>query len=135
MKEAERITLCILYLRWQELYFEEHQEQFGELCNWMLEDEPINTQPHEEQFPDVCANCGQYYGDVRAGHVTYGCASCQASIPFSECVVRYMYPPKLAEALRVSECVLETYLATAIYYITTVKERLENNQFMKELLP
>lgn len=136
MKHAHdtRVALMIMYLRDQCMYLEGNFDKFQMLCEWMLENEPRCTLPQADVFPDVCSACGFTYGDVRAGRVTDGCSFCLDLVPFNERVVRYMYPPLLASALRVSECVLETYLAIAIHYIVQ-NERNELTNFDKELQP
>lgn len=129
--DSARITLCILYLQYQNLYLEEHIEKFHILANWMLEDATLETIPNGDMYPSICSACGTTHGYTCAGHVTNGCHKCCDTVPFSERIVRYLWEPMLARILRVSECVLETYLAIAINYIVQAKE--QNFQPIKEL--
>jgi len=80
------------------------------------------TIPIAGYYPDICAFCcfiREPFPKVTwSGRVRHGCTYCQAAIPFSQQGIRYLWPAQLADILYVSETVLETYLAQALWYIS-----------------
>jgi hypothetical protein len=118
--DSTRVSLTILYLRNQKFFYMNYGEEFSLLCDWMLEGEQPLQDPIESCHADICGACLCLFDMIPAGRVRDYCRRCHATrLAWRDQYVKYLWPPELAEALRISEMLLQTYLAEALYKIKT----------------
>jgi hypothetical protein len=116
--DPNRLVLCLWYLEDQSRFYLDYFSDFETTTEAWVADKIIwlrQRKPIQELLPDICGGCLQTWAPTIGGRVRIVCPRCYDNSWTSQYLL-YDYRCKMAEILNVSEHVLESYLALALWF-------------------